>query len=379
MKKTQKFNIFLIILMIFSFFFIKFNDSKILKAENNYNIQIQASNNLTLNENVYSCGYKDITFLTFTAQVYNKTAQASGDFVFEWKDVSTSDKKTVSETATLTLNKIVGDNIIKVGATTFEVTAKSNSDQSINCTKTIIVDVKDDASHQLIITKVNSELSQSDDSYNLSNTSSTFTVSSMLAMDKADCTINWYLKTPSSSTFNFYSSGESCTITPSELINSKNGFGNYKLYASAQTSGVLYTSKIINFIAKANDPKSDANSYSITSKVINNSKAELEAFQFTLKNADTDCLDFNKIIWYVNNVKMGKGETFSYEPTTSETFTVSAKYQKANMVDLSETSITPKTTGSLKLIISICACVVVISSIFAIYVVRLNKKRDVVW
>lgn len=378
----KKINIFLLLLSIFSFCLIFVETNKV-KAEGTYTIKITTdaigTDNSNIDEYYFEANYSANSSIVFTANLYDGLNKIDNSFTYEWKDVSTN--VVVCTSGVFELNKLYSTdtkNLLSIDEKTYKLTVKGNSiDQSVDFKVNII----DDVNGQIILTNVSRPLEVNvDGSYKISNKVSTFQLKAVLSKAKVDCTINWYLKTPNSSTFNLYAQdNSSCTITPSELIGSDNGFGLYKFYACAQTSSVLYTSKMIYFEATAGELNSNLNVYTITQKTINNTKSDLEAYTYTLEHAKDDCLDFNKIIWFVNGKKLGTGESFSYEPTTTATYVVTAQYQGANLVELSSIETTPRSTGALKLALYILGGVAIISIIFAISVKVINKKRDVVW
>ena len=279
----------------------------------------------------------------------------------------------------LTLNKSYsssGSHLIYVGTKHYQVKISGDGIQeySIN----LSVDISD-TSNQIIVTSISQPLGVNQDGdYLISQKTPAFEAEAILSKLKVDSTINWFLKTPNSSTYTLIAEGPICPITPSSLVSSTNGYGEYKLYAGAQSSSILYSSPIITFKAPAGDLNQNL-AYSITSKTVDNSKAEVEAFIFTLENAASDGIDFSKIIWYINNQKYASGESFTYEPTNNETFVVEAKYQSASLTSLATLETTPKSTGTLKMVLIIGGVIAVLSIIFAISVKTLNKRRDVIW
>ena len=369
------------------FTYATFINQKQVKAEANYNIKIftpDIGNENTNLENFYfEAGYAQNQSLTFIAELYDGDSLLNlGELTYNWIDLAT--EKVVSENRSLVLNKAYNDNpsnVIMLGEKKYKITITADA---IEIEAELTVSIFDDVNHEIILTKIvlaneNEQLTTDvDGAYVLNNKSSVFTIKALLSKSKVDCTINWFIKTPNSSTFDLFYENGNCKIEPAKLINSDNGFGTYKIYASAQSSSVLFTSKIIYFKGIAGE-LNDSSDYKIIKNIINNTKSDLEAYTFSLENAIEDCLDFNKILWYINDIKYGKGRSFSYEPTTSEPFVISVQYQGPALVKLSELSVTPKTTGTLKLILFILGGVLVLSTIFMISVKTLNKKRDVVW
>ena len=378
----KKFYIFLFALTTLLTFFICVNPGKV-QAEGEYTIKITSTSigneNADLDNNYFEAGFSQNESLTFCAKLYHGSSEANIDgLTYSWMDLST--KNIVSNNEYLVLRKEYSNsynNVITIGEKNYEVKIIGDA---IEMSIGFKFEIKDDVNHEIILTNISRPLEiNSDGAYILSNNSQKFTINALLAMSKVDCTINWYIKKPNSSTFDLLFENGDCEIDPAKLINSENGFGLYKVFAAAQSSSVLFNSKMIYFEGMSGELNDNLSVYKILKRVINNTKSELEAYTFTLENALEDGLDFNKILWYVNDVKMGKGQNFSYEPTTSDPFVVSVQYQGANLVKLSEMETTPKTTGALKLILYILGGVLVLSTIFGISVKTLNKKRDVVW
>lgn len=220
------------------------------------------------------------------------------------------------------------------------------------------------------------------------NTLKNITVTASINMDPLPDIGNgflWHLKTPNSTAYKKIYTVNKNNATGNVLENvntyfsSENGFGEYKLFASAKTSAMVITSNVITFEVKAGElDLKNMSKYSITKQVVNNSKAEVEAFSFLLNNAKNDWLDYGKIVWYVNGEKTAVGESFVYQPETTESFKLEVKYETSN-TSIAEITIKPNSTGTIKLLLIIAGVVVVLSGIFAISVKALNKKRDVVW
>ncbi len=382
----KKIGIFLLALMSFSFFIIFGSSTNAPALADAYKIQITTTANYSaldsdLANGVFSAGYADNEVITFEANLYANDSEVTyADLTYVWKDTTTaSNPIEICNTKYLLLSKKITPEegvTMMVGTKHYEVTITGSG---INLSFTLMVEITDNADHEIVTTQISRPLEFQSGMYLINKKTEKFTVQAILSKAKVDCTINWFLKTPNSSTYDLIKENDDYDFIPSKVINSKSGFGVYKLYASAQSSSVLYVSKVIYFKAVAGELNSDLNNYAISKKVINNTKAELEAFTFTLENASTDGLDFDKILWYINDVKMGKGESFSYEPTTAETFTVKVQYKGTILTPIKELSVTPHTTGALKLILYIAGGVAVLTIIFVISVKRLNKKRDVVW
>lgn len=380
----KKLHIFMIFALIFSFGFVFFNMQNV-KADSNYNIKITTDAiceaNTDLNTYNFHIGYSKNDAVFFEADLYdNDTKLDLTDLSYVWKNATTNE--TICQERILSFKKDFSENqnnILMIGEKRISVSI-TNGSGTIKLDRTFSVDIIDDANHEVIITKTDSEIeTNATGAFLINNKTPDFTIKAIVSTTKKDCTINWFLKTPNSNTYNMIVQNGDCVIKPRELITSYNGFGTYKLYASAQSSSILYTSKTIYFEATAGELSSDISKYRIVKTIINNSKSDLEAFTFTVSNASEDGLDFNKLFWYVNNEKLGKGESFSYEPTSTAPISVKVEYQGANSISLDELEVSPRTTGTLKLLLYILGVVVVLSIIFTISVKRINKKRDVVW
>lgn len=379
MKKLQFFIIFAIFL---SFSFVFFN-VKTVKADGNYTIKITTdaicTSETELDLNYFNIGYSQNNIINFSAEIFEDgTKLNSSDLTYKWYIYNTD--TIICTNQVFTLKKEFSENlnnVIMLGERKYTLNI---SGTNFNKDVHFSIDIVDDSSHEIILTKLSRPLETNDQgAYVVTNKTSKFTIQALLSKAKVDCTINWYLKTPNSSTYDMVVINGDFVVDPSKIITSENGFGTYKIYASAQSSSTLYTSKTIYLEAVAGELSTDLSKYTINKTIIKNSKSELEAFKFTLDNADKDGLDYNRIVWFLNNKKVAIGQNFSYEPTTSETFVVSVQYQNANLVFLDETQTTPHTTGTLKFVLYIAGAVIVLSAIFAISVKRLNKKRDVVW
>lgn len=378
----KKLHFFIIFAVIFSFSFVFFNFNTV-KADGEYSIKITTdavcTKDTNLDLNYFNIGYSQNNIIKFSAKVFEgNTELDANDLTYNWYVFNT--ETVVCSNPVFTLKKDFSENlqeIIMLGEKKYTLKV---SGTNFNKNVDFSIDVIDDSSHEIILTKLNRSLETNDQgAYVVTNKTSKFTIQALLAKSKVDCTINWYLKTPNSSTYDLMVINGDFVVDPSKIITSENGFGTYKIYASAQSSSVLFTSKIIYLEAVAGELSTDLAKYTINKTVIKNSKTELEAFTFSLNNATEDGLDYNRIVWFLNSKKVAIGQNFSYEPTTSEAFVVSVQYQNANLVFLDETQTTPRTTGTLKFVLYISGVVALLSIIFAISVRRLNKKRDVVW
>ena len=378
----KKLNIFLLLLLAVSCFFV--NGNIHAKAESTYTIKLttNAIYNLektNLEKYLFYADYVDNNYITFDATLYNGTDPVALDgLTYTWTDVTNEDNKTVlSNNSKLALDKIcseTGSHLIYVGTKHYQI---SITGSGVEISQTLTVDITD-TSNQIIVTKMSEPFGMdASGAYLIDKNSVPFQVQSILSKLKVDCTTNWFLKTPNSSSFDLLASGNVCSLSPASLVTSTNGFGEYKLFAGAQSSSILYTSEIITFKASAGTVVPE--NYHITSKVVDNSKAEVQAFTYTLENASLDGIDFSKVIWYVNGVRQAKGETFTYEPTNNEKYVVEVKYKGASLTSLGTIETTPKSTGTLKMILFIAGGVAVISVIFGLVVKAFNKRRDNIW
>lgn len=380
----RKFNIFLLILLVFSCFFIF--DNKNTYAESNYTIKISTNaiyntETTDLDKYEFFADYESNNIITFVASLHNgQTPVDTSNLTFAWYDITAKDNPIfLSANETLTLDKTYtssGSHLIYAEKRSYQITISGDGIEDIYANLTVNIS---DTKNQIIVTSLNKALNVNQyGNYIINKQTEAFEVNSRLSKSNVEATISWFLKTPNSSSYKLIAEGPTCAIYPYNLITSENGFGEYKLYAGAQSSSILFTSKLITFKASAGE-LNESLDYSITSKTIANTKAEVEAFTFTLDNAEADGIDHSKIIWYINNQKLGSGASFTYEPTSNETFVVEAKYQGASLTPLASLETTPQSTGTLKMILVIAGIVLVLSTIFGIYVKILNKRRDVTW
>lgn len=390
----KKINFLMIFLMIFSLFFV-FNTKPAYADESVPQIKITTTapclDGTNTSNGTFKIGFasnQSITFectLSLDDAIGGQTAIQDNSLNYEWLDYTKDSQNPTSlqngAQNTLVLTKTIDVNNLKsitVGTRVFGVHV-TGGELNYDLYNYFNVEIVDNSAHELILTELSRPLEKNTNgAYIISTNSEYINILSRLTTVE-DSIVSWYYITPDTCSYESYPTATdgSCNIVPASLIGD-HGYGKYMFFAIATKNSVTYTSKIVCFEAVAQDLKVE-NNYYISKKVIDNSKTDIEAFTFTLENARMDGLDFNKIIWCVNDVKMGKGESFSYEPTKTDTFIVSAKYQGASLTPLTDISITPKTTGTLKLILIIGGAVAVLSLIFGISVKRLNKKRDVVW
>ncbi len=243
---------------------------------------------------------------------------------------------------------------------------------------------------EMISTTVTGLTAESENQYSLLKSTSNITITASInATPQPDIGngFMWHLKTPNSASYvkvfegdgTKENNGSTYTFEPSTIVSSENGFGAYKLFVSAKTSASVITSKVLCFNVDAGNLDENTSKYTISKQTINNSKAEVEAFTFSLNNAKEDWLDYTKIVWFVNGTKIAVGKSFAYEPETTESFRLEVKYQTGNLISIASINVKPNSTGTLKLVLVIAGVVVVLSAIFAITLKSLNKKRDVVW
>lgn len=385
----KKINILAIFLMIFSIFFV-FDGKSVMAEEVVPQVKISTSatylNGTNLQTGVFKFGFLDNESITFECSliVDDETVIEEDNLTYEWLDLTTDTQNpTILQSSlhnTLVLAKSIDVNDLRSLTTGtrllgVHITGGINNYDLYNY---FSVEVVDNSTHELILTKLSRNLEIVQGSYKITTTTDYFNILSRLATQE-DSIVSWYYLTPNTCAYELYptASDGSCQVVPSSLIGD-HGYGKYMFFASASKNSTIYTSKVVCFEAMAQDLRQE-NNYYISKKVVDNSKTDIEAFTFTLENARKDGLDFNKILWYVNNVKVGRGESFSYEPTKTDTFVVSAKYQGASLTLLSDINVTPKTTGTIKLVLILIGSVAVLSLIFGISVKHLNKKRDVVW
>jgi len=382
----KKLCIFLTIALTFSIFAI-FTPT-VSRAEG-YTVGITATaqhqsdtgnTNLPIDQNRLEVDYS--LYKTINLEASLNGYNGEGVLTYVWKDTTNNANLVVATQANLTLDKVLDQdlaNLMRMGIKTYQVTI-SNEAENINISQTITLEITSQNGKIILIESPKNLTTNSSGQYVINNNTNNILISSKMATTNDSAIPVWYYKTPNSSTYNFFSEGSNCTIIPKDLISSKNGYGVYKFFACCQINNNVYTSDTLEFVCNAGSAVDTEGHYSITSDIVPNSKAQVEAYAYTLKNAANDHLDFNKIIWFVEGEKVGAGETFTYEPTSNKEYSVSVKYQTADgFQTLAVTTTKPASTGTVYLIIYILAGALVLFVIFIINVKRLNKKRDVVW
>ena len=114
-------------------------------------------------------------------------------------------------------------------------------------------------------------------------------------------TVNWYLKTPNSAEYNIVKSNvDAYMFVCDSIINNTNGFGIYKLMAIAYNKNTkqYYYSKVFEINGAETTKNIVQTEYSIITKKVDNTKANIEAFYYTLSNSTN--LNEANIFWYIN-------------------------------------------------------------------------------
>lgn len=198
---------------------------------------------------------------------------------------------------------------------------------------------------------------------------------------------SWLLKTPTNTNYQIVSQENSFTFTPSEII-TNNGFGEYKIMVIGETTLVkdkkFYSPiYVINATPETIIAPDNNGTYNIKSKDVKNSYAQIEAFEYSItanKQNDLNNIEWDKLFWYVNGIKVAQGKSFIYEPTTTDQYKVEAKYSTTTGLSvIASYSEKPEPTGMYILYISIAVGIVVVGIILYISIKISNKKRDVVW
>ena len=198
--------------------------------------------------------------------------------------------------------------------------------------------------------------------------------------------ISWYIKTPQETKYNFVTNASTYTFKPSEVLNKYNGYGTYNVMAIGTLGQKTFYSQIYTINSKQNSLVLGPGHVTIKSTETQNTMASVQAFTYSLSSSTivVEDLDFNNIYWYINNVKVATGETYTYEPTTTDKFSVSVKYYDG-VTPLSSTQViakieqSPRNTGTYIYILAIVGIVAILSGILTISIIISNKKRDVVW
>ena len=390
MKKIAIFSVFLLIL---SFSVLIFPNSTYAKIDN-YTISITCdvqgalSDSYTFSANKFTADYSifaDNGSITFTASAVSNLENPEDDQIeYQWLN---SDKKVISESENLILYKSISAlNLDGQIIQTDYRTTQSNY-QSVyvlvvlNKTKNqkdeILVSVSiSDENKLLEMQSLSSNIPAT--VYNQSEDISFYAIVPTLANNE----VNWFIKYPNSTSFELMASGNKCVFSPSALINPKIGYGEFKVIAICKTSSKTFYSKTYTINSQPSAFVYDGpGSIAILNTKIENSKAKIEAFVYSLSK--TTNMDYSNIYWYINGESVAVGDSFVYEPTSTDKYKVSVKYKDPNTGVLSEIldshDEAPQTTDTHILILAILACVAVLSGILAISIVVTNKKRDVVW
>lgn len=300
-----------------------------------------------------------------------------GAYTYQWKN---SNGFVLSNSAELILHKKIesmSNEPIMVGDSTYTVTIINSDGESAE--KSILVRISDNKLLSTIQSFAINEIPES-----ITNSSSALSFYAKLPV-VSGVTTTWQIKTPNATSYRDIATTEKFTFDPSQMLTPENGYGEYRLFAIAHDSKTskTYYSKTFTINASAPELGANTSAYTISSTVVDNSKANIEAFKFTLST--TANLNVDNIYWYVSEndvlVKTSTGDFFVYEPTTTDAFKVVAKYKTPsnNLIELASYRGSPQVTGTHILIIYIVVAVAVLSIILAISIKITNKKRDVVW
>lgn len=385
MKKLHFFAIFLLIATVFTFC-----PKQIAYGElNGYTINIFAQFATDSSSNYSDCENFDAITKTlsddyssfgtdgsiiFTGQAVATGEENSSTLAYEWK---TSSGEVLTNSSSLILYKKAQTQeqpLIMIGETKYVLTITNSQDSSYSqiVVTTKITDTSSSCKLLTYAPTIPAEVNSSSD--NLSFSAKLPIVNGSV--------INWYLKTPNSSSFNLVKSNvENYVFTTSSIVNNLNGFGTYKLMAIAYNKNTknYYYSETFKINGAETAKTVIQTDYTINIKKVDNTKANIEAFHYTLNNSAN--LNEENIFWYINSTRMHTGASFTYEPLNTEAYKIIAKYQKADgtLIELSNIKQEPATTGTYILIIYIGIAVVILSAILATSIIITNKKRDVVW
>ena len=275
----------------------------------------------------------------------------------------------------LTLYKTTSNKLqlILVGETRYSfVLIEDGEEQSID----IIVRITDETDARKIIFNTTLNPQQ------ISNNTPTIYFTALLPSTKSH-TITYYVKTPNANEYRaLQSSSNVYEFNPSKFINSKNGYGLYSFMAmSVETLSSIKTkihySQTFNYTASVDTI--DVERITISSEIVQNTRARVEACKFTLNNANN--IDYNLVHWYIGEKLYCVGSSFVYEPVSTDAYRVVAKYATSSdiLTELDSLRIEPQTTGTNLLILYVGIGVAVISLFFAISIIITNKRRDIAW
>lgn len=293
--------------------------------------------------------------------------------VYEWK---TSSGTIVSTSSDLVLKKTISsptDPMIIIGESRYVCTITNLADGSF---EEVGVTVKITDSNTCKMQTFSSNIPES-----VTKLNSILSFFAKLPI-ASGTTINWYLKTPNSTEFSLVlSNSETFDFEPASLINAQNGYGKYQIMAigNNKNTNQYYYGKIYSIFGTTPNPDFAETKYNISSKIVENTKANIEAFKYTLTNIQN--LNPDQIYWYINNTRMSSGTTFTYEPQATDAYKIIAKYKNddGTIIELDTIKQEPKVTGTYILFIYIGAGVLALTIIFSISIIVTNKKRDVVW
>lgn len=378
MKKIPFFSLFL---LIFSFLVVFFNAPTHAEIEG-YEFSVKceiysplnsdyiASENFNQQTNTLTCDYADIETngnILFSINNYNSQHQ-EGQFSYIWK---TTSGDTISSSNELIIYKNLLSNnpnapIIKHGETRYVLTVKETQTGNTKdiVVRLVITDTTSSVKMQTVSTEIPAHVTDTNANITFQATIPTLQKNNIV----------WYLKAPNQTTFKPISNGNTYIFAPSETINFKNGYGVYKIMAIGTTANQTYYSKTYLINGEAQVITIGEGIYNIKVNKVTNTKTSIQAFKYSINNPENMITD--NICWYVNGIKIANGESFVYEPTTTDEYKVVAKYNGQQLASVIEV---PEPTNTYVLFIIIGVGVLILTIILISSIKISNKKRDVVW
>ncbi len=311
---------------------------------------------------------------------------------FTW----TQSEKTISQNNHITLYKTITNKNqipIVVGSTTYNVTATFTiASEPLTLNKTIKITASAPANNTGATVQVFYETENNQPT--ITKSSSTFKLYAIYPLNTTQ-TISWMYKSPNSAKYVFIGEPQenkgslsTTAINPATLISEELGLGTYSFVACVKVGGTYYYSEPINITASQDisivgSSVFKENEICIIKSKATNSVAHIQATKFSIKNADK--INADNIVWYVSvneeqPIRVARGSSFIYEPTSTNSYRVAAKYIEENTITTIDTLVvSPKATNTWVVFVVIGASIAVLSGILVFTIVKLNKKRDVVW
>lgn len=394
MKKITILSIFLLIFSFSILIFPKESHAEINVSDVNIDCSYStmgttyasAGNLFNTQNNTFTADYS--LFESLGSIRFVATTNLEGEtFSYEWSVASTGD--VIKTNNQLDLYKYIEINdasgtikpLITVGTTRY-VLKITNTSSGQYLQLPIVINITDSSNTLKILTN-NTSISPTTNYTPNSNNFYFFATLPTSAQHK----VLWYLKTPNSSSFENVSTGINYTFDCSTTINGSNGFGQYKIMAIATlNSKPPYYSNIFTINTAPEELVAPAETFSIKGTKVKNTQAGIEAFKYELSSnsVNINSLNFNNIHWYINGIKTAQGISFIYEPTTTDTYKVSVKYDNGtasltSIDPLATIEQTPKSTNTYLLYIGIASAIAILGIILFVSIKISNKKRDVVW